>query len=97
MGRSAAEGVVDPYGQVFGYPGLHVADGAIVPGTIGEAPALTIAALADRTATAILEGARSRDCVVAVIAPMQLAELPAARVNGVLQPGRHPRGVCAHS
>ena len=55
MGRSPAEGVVDPYGQVFGCPGLHVADAAILPGPVGEAPALTIAALADRVATAILD------------------------------------------
>ena len=55
MGRSTAEGVVDAYGQVFGCPGLHVADGAILPGPVGEAPALTIAALADRVATAILD------------------------------------------
>jgi cholesterol oxidase len=55
MGRSSADGVVDSYGQVFDCPGLYVADGAVVPGPIGEAPALTIAALADRTAAAILE------------------------------------------
>ena len=55
MARSPAEGVVDAYGQVFGCPDLYVADGAVAPRAIGTAPALTIAALADRTATAILE------------------------------------------
>jgi cholesterol oxidase len=54
MGSTAAEGVVDPWGRVFGYPGLHVADGSVMPGPVGANPSLTIAALADRFADAIL-------------------------------------------
>jgi cholesterol oxidase len=50
MGRSAADGVVDHQGRVFGYPGLYVADGAIVPRALGLGPARTIAALAERSA-----------------------------------------------
>jgi cholesterol oxidase len=50
MGRSAADGVVDHLGQVFGYPGLYVADGAIVPRALGIGPSRTIAALAERIA-----------------------------------------------
>jgi cholesterol oxidase len=50
MGRSAADGVVDHLGRVFGYPGLYVADGAIVPRALGVGPARTIAALAERIA-----------------------------------------------
>ena len=50
MGRSAAEGVVDPYGEVYGYPGLTIADGSVMPGPVGPNPSLTIAALADRFA-----------------------------------------------
>ena len=50
MGRSAAEGVVDPYGEVFGYPGFTIADGSVMPGPVGPNPSLTIAALADRFA-----------------------------------------------
>ena len=57
MGRSDAEGVVDPYGRVFNHPGLHVADGSVMPGPVGANPSLTIAALADRFADAMLEGA----------------------------------------
>ena len=56
MGRSAAEGVVDPFGRVFGHPGLHVADGSVMPGPVGPNPSLTIAALADRCADALIEG-----------------------------------------
>jgi cholesterol oxidase len=54
MGRSEHEGVVDPYGRVFGHPGLHIADGSVMPGPVGPNPSLTIAALADRFADAIL-------------------------------------------
>jgi cholesterol oxidase len=57
MGRNDQEGVVDSYGRVFNLPGLHVADGSIMPGPVGANPSLTIAALADRFADAMLEGA----------------------------------------
>lgn len=55
MGRSPREGVVDEYGQVFGYEGLSIADGSIMPGPVGPNPALTIAALADRSAGWMIE------------------------------------------
>jgi len=41
---SAAEG---ERGQVFGYRGLYVADGSIVPGALGANPAATITALSE--------------------------------------------------
>ena len=50
MGRVPEEGVVDPYGEVFGYPGLTIADGSVMPGPVGPNPSLTIAALAERFA-----------------------------------------------
>jgi cholesterol oxidase len=56
MGRNGEEGVVDADGEVFGYPGFHIADGSIMPGPVGPNPSLTIAAAADRAADAILEG-----------------------------------------
>jgi len=52
---NATEGVVDPHGNVFGYPGLHIADGSIMPGPVGPNPSFTIAALADRFADSMLE------------------------------------------
>ena len=55
MGRHDAEGVVDAFGEVFGHPGLYVADGAAMPGPVGANPSLTIAALADRMCTRLLE------------------------------------------
>ena len=56
MGRDD-RGLVDPYGSVFGYPGLYVADGSVMPGPVGPNPSLTIAAVADRFADRMLEGA----------------------------------------
>jgi cholesterol oxidase len=58
MGRSEQTGVVDSYGRVFGCPGLYIADGSVMPGPVGANPSLTIAALADRFACAILEEPR---------------------------------------
>jgi cholesterol oxidase len=56
MGRDATEGVVNPYGAVFGCPpGLYVADGSVMPGPVGPNPSLTIAALADSFADPIIE------------------------------------------
>ena len=55
MGTTPQEGVVDPHGRVFGYEGLHVADGSVMPGPVGPNPSLTIAALADRFADSIIE------------------------------------------
>src|SRR5262245_5235274 len=51
VGRAAHEGVVDHRGQVFGHPGLFVADGSLYPRSPGIPPSLTIAALAERLAT----------------------------------------------
>jgi cholesterol oxidase len=50
MGRSAADGVVDSYGRVFGYERLYVSDGSILPGPVGVNPSMTIAALGERIA-----------------------------------------------
>ncbi|MFD0660618.1 GMC family oxidoreductase [Thermocatellispora tengchongensis] len=55
IGRHPGEGVCDPYGEVFGYPGLYVADGAAMPGPVGTNPSLTIAAMADRMCSRLLD------------------------------------------
>jgi cholesterol oxidase len=54
MGRHEGEGVVDPFGRVFNYPGLSIADGSVMPGPVGANPSLTIAALADRFADRLI-------------------------------------------
>lgn len=48
IGRTAEDGVVDPYQRVHGYPTLHVLDGAAVSANLGVNPSLTITAQAER-------------------------------------------------
>ena len=48
IGADSSSGVVDPYHRVWGYPGLHVVDGAAVSANLGVNPSLTIAAQAER-------------------------------------------------
>jgi cholesterol oxidase len=48
MGATAADGVIDAYHRVHGYPGLSVVDGSAISANLGVNPALTIAALAER-------------------------------------------------
>jgi cholesterol oxidase len=55
VGRHPQEGVCDSFGEVFGFPGLHVLDGAAMPGPVGANPALTIAALSDRACDRMLD------------------------------------------
>ncbi len=49
-----ARGVVDPDLRVHGIEALHVADGSVVPSSLGVNPQLTIMALATRLAFALL-------------------------------------------
>ena len=56
MGTTRDNGVVDHRGEVFGYPGLYVADGAIVPEALGVNPSRTIGALAERIASLMVAG-----------------------------------------
>jgi len=57
IGEDDTKGVTsvhkDQFGQVFGYTGLFVADGAIVPHAVGANPSATITALAERVAHGI--------------------------------------------
>lgn len=54
MAVSAKEGVVDANCEVFGHPGLFIADGSVMPSAVGPNPSLTIAAIADRAADHII-------------------------------------------
>ncbi len=53
MAESPQQGVVNPEGEVFGYPGLYVVDASIIPTSLGPNPSLTIAALAEYIAARI--------------------------------------------
>jgi cholesterol oxidase len=48
MADDPSNGVVNDAGKVFGYDGLYVLDGSIVPTALGVNPSKTIAALAER-------------------------------------------------
>ncbi|MFN8192054.1 MAG: GMC oxidoreductase [Nocardioidaceae bacterium] len=50
MGHDATDGVVDDRHEVFGHPGLYVADASVIPANVGVNPSLTITALAERFA-----------------------------------------------
>ncbi len=69
IGRHVGEGVCDEYGEVRGHAGLHVVDGAAMPGPVGANPSLTIAAMADRAATRMLEQDWSRPRRTHIAAP----------------------------
>lgn len=45
---SPDNGVIDPYHRVFGYPGMHVVDGAAISANLGVNPSLSITAQAER-------------------------------------------------
>ena len=48
IGDSPATGVVDPYQRLYGYPGLHVADGSTLSANLGVNPSLSITAQTER-------------------------------------------------
>lgn len=52
---TATTGVTDHLGRLFGAEGLYVADGSLYPRASGLPPSMTIAALAERNATKMLE------------------------------------------
>ncbi|MFD4439425.1 GMC oxidoreductase [Nocardia sp. NPDC058519] len=48
IGDSRDTGVIDPFQRVYGYPGLHIADGSAITANLGVNPSLTITAQAER-------------------------------------------------
>jgi cholesterol oxidase len=54
LSADASAGVVSPVGEVHGYPGLFVADGSVIPTSIGFHPCMTIAAVAEHIAEGIV-------------------------------------------
>jgi cholesterol oxidase len=61
MATTAGGGVVDADGRVFGYPGLHVLDSAIIPGAVGVNPSHTVAAVAERCIEAAIRRLPGRE------------------------------------
>jgi cholesterol oxidase len=66
IGPDAQKGVIDGHNRAFGYKGLYVVDGSMIPANLGVNPSLTITAMAefamshippkDRDETQIYEG-----------------------------------------
>ena len=56
MSAHAADGVVDPRGRVWGTEGLYVADGSILPTSIGVNSQLPIMAVARKIAHELCDG-----------------------------------------
>jgi len=54
LAESSRDGVVSPEGEVHGYPGLFVADGSVIPTSIGFHPVMTISAVSERIADALV-------------------------------------------
>ena len=50
IGQDTNEAVIDSNHEVFGYKGLYVCDGSVIPANLGVNPSLTITALAERFA-----------------------------------------------
>lgn len=48
IGADATSGVIDRNHEVFGYPGLYVCDGSVIPANLGVNPSLTITAMTER-------------------------------------------------
>lgn len=48
IGEDADHGVIDPYHRAWGYPTLHIVDGAAVTANLGVNPSLTITAQSER-------------------------------------------------
>lgn len=54
LSESPDTGVVSSQGEVHGYPGLFIADGSVIPSSIGFHPVMTIAAVSERIAEAVV-------------------------------------------
>lgn len=48
IGHSPQDGVINGQHEAFGYQGLYVCDGSVIPGNLGVNPSLTITALTER-------------------------------------------------
>ncbi len=86
MSDEEGNGVVDQYGEVWGYPGLYVMDGSILPTSTGVNPSHTIAAVAERNIERAIEGrhALEYDAAQASAVPEPML---AALASGGAQPG----------
>ncbi|GLF98799.1 GMC family oxidoreductase [Streptomyces yaizuensis] len=69
MGDDPATSALDDRNELRGHPGIFVTDGSAVPGALTVNPAMTIAAVAERSVPAIVAAARRRGVRVTYGAP----------------------------
>jgi hypothetical protein len=86
MAESPDLGVTDHAGAVFGYEGLYCIDSSIVPTSLGVNPSLTIAAVSERCADALV--ARAADLGLAASAPRPRPGTPPQIVGDRVLPSR---------
>jgi cholesterol oxidase len=55
IGPDASKGAIDSQHRVFGYEGLYVCDGSMIPANLGVNPSLTITAMTERAMSLIPE------------------------------------------
>jgi cholesterol oxidase len=98
MADSPTRGVTDGTGQVYGYPGLYVLDGAILPAATGVNPSHTIAAVAERNVEAAIRRitgngswrAPEAASAKAIIDPLRSITIPP---GGTVPTKTHPVGI----
>ena len=66
LGPDPDHGVVDHHGEVYGNPGLFIADAAALPAAVGAPPSLAIAAWAHRVADQLAETTTRHPPLIAV-------------------------------
>ncbi|MER6910168.1 GMC family oxidoreductase [Streptomyces sp. NPDC000594] len=69
MGDDPGTSALDDRNELRGHPGIFVTDGSAVPGALTVNPAMTIAAVAERSVPGIVEAARRRGVRVTYGAP----------------------------
>ncbi|MGH3910477.1 MAG: GMC family oxidoreductase, partial [Pseudonocardiaceae bacterium] len=95
MADDPADGVTDGTGQVHGYPGLYVLDGACLPSATGVNPSHTIAAVAERNIEAAIRKitgkanwvAPERALAAPVHEPLGAVTIPSGGTPEVATPG----------
>ncbi|WP_166263950.1 GMC oxidoreductase [Marinobacter caseinilyticus] len=76
MSDTPMTGVTNDCGEVWGYKGLYVADGALMPAAIGVNPSATISAIAERVAFHLIHGRELREDDASTPTNERTARLP---------------------
>ena len=69
MAEDIDQGVIDASGEVFGYPGMFVSDGAAIPSSLAVNSSLTILAHAERVASLFLARHPNREEPALLVGP----------------------------